>query len=145
MVGEMSIASIVPVVRPTTVQALLRLSLTIQLPLVAGPNTIIFNVEGVDIDNEYDPATGIYTASADGTRTLTGMLASDDGAIAETYIYVDGVPFRVITLATTNAEVSISASLDLTVGQTIQVVCNRSASGVNVTGDPLRTWLTIAK
>ncbi|MGI9296574.1 MAG: hypothetical protein ACR2QC_01585 [Gammaproteobacteria bacterium] len=141
----MTISTPVPVVQLTASSNLLQLGLAATQTLVAGLNIIIFDTEGVDADNEYNPATGVVTAATVGPRTVTGLLSSDDGAIAETFIYVDGAPYRTITLSPTNAEIVIAVSLVLAIGQTMSVRCNRATSGTDIVGDLSRTWLNIAK
>jgi hypothetical protein len=103
--------------------------------------TVIFNTEEVDTNNNYNPATGIYTAPIDGLYQINANARNDTStsAFSQLLLFKNGSQFTKFVSMTAGAgqqTMAGAALVNLTAGDTIEVkIYNSAGTGTIQRGD----------
>lgn len=121
------------------------------------PTTVIFDTEEYDVLNEFNPATGVFTATYAGYYQFNGSVMSASAAwdgteYWEASLYKNGTIYarghRAVMAATqtTTYLSQVTASMYLAAGDTIDMrIFQNSGDPVNITADASGTFLSVAQ
>ncbi|OAB75683.1 C1q-like domain-containing protein [Cochleicola gelatinilyticus] len=127
---------------------------TISLSLLSGKKEIVFDQEEIDLHNEYDTSTGIFTAKQDGIYRVSVNLYAGGISVSSNFgvgIYKNGAlvaknSFANIGVAFVNVTPparAVSTIVQLNTNETLSFKVLASLLSVGISGDNTETFFTI--